>query len=68
MDHIVPSPDTQPVIQVGHTALYVIVERRVNITVTVVVCVNSVEKETNPYSLPCRLKLQRPIKITKMIF
>ncbi len=36
MDHIVAAPATHPATQVGHTAISVIVERRINITVTVV--------------------------------
>jgi hypothetical protein len=36
MDQIVAAPATHPATQVGHTAIYVIVERRINITATVV--------------------------------
>jgi hypothetical protein len=38
IDHIVAAPPTHPVTQAGHTAMPAIVEKRINITVNVIVC------------------------------
>jgi hypothetical protein len=48
INHIEPKPITHSVTQVGHTARPVIVEKIMNITGTVVVCVNNDTKGTLP--------------------
>ncbi len=49
MDCIESPPATHPVTEVGHAALTVIVEKRKNATIAIVVYVNSDIKETNPF-------------------
>jgi hypothetical protein len=41
MDHIVSAPATPPLTQVGHTALTVVEDKRMNIIVIVIVYVNN---------------------------
>jgi hypothetical protein len=49
MDHIAPALATHPVTQLGHTAITVIVEKRMNTAVTIIVYVNSLQVKNKPH-------------------
>ncbi len=49
MDHIASVPAAHPVTQVSHTAMNVIIKKRVNTVTTIVMYVKSDVKESNPF-------------------
>jgi hypothetical protein len=61
MDNMASTPATYPVIQVGHTTMTVIVEKKKNTAITIIVYVHNDLKETNTFLL-CRLKINHMIR------